>query len=230
MRPLVLSALAASLLACGSTQKRGEDTVATVSPADLGRLAPEQMGPVQTARADHDAARDAVARARLRLQDSRHEESFAHADRTDAEADRQRAEAELKAAQQSGDPSLLARANELAEAAALRQQAADARLDFARRLVAAREAEIAALDARVRRGEWAVERAKLTALEEAGIPAASKYDAAALERQVGEAARAEEGARVRALELERAAVAARDRWRGLVERYEARARSLQGSG
>jgi hypothetical protein len=75
-----------------------------------------------------------------------------------------------------------------------------------------------------------VERAKLTALEEAEIPAASKYDAAALERQVNEAARAEEGARVRALELDRAAVAARDRWRGLVERYEARARSLQGSG
>ena len=232
MRPLAVLALGASLAAgCRSAPKRVlAPPVPTVSPADLGRLAPEQMGPLQEARGDLDAARDAVARARLRLQDARHEESYARADRTQADADRQRAEAELRGAREAGDALQGARATELVEAAALRAQAADARLDYARRLVAAREADARAAEAGVRRGEWEVERAKLTALREAGIPAASKYDPAPLERRVSDAARAEDAARARARDLEHQAAAAHARWRGLVDRYEARARGIGATG
>jgi hypothetical protein len=229
MRPLVLAVLAAAL-ACRSSSDRRDAPVATVSAADLGRLAPEQMGPVQAARADLDAARDAVARGRLRLQQSRHEEGFARADRTAADSDRQRAEAELRAARETGDPRLMGRATELREAAALRTQASDARLDYARRLAAAHEAEIAHLEARARRAEWEVERAKLTALREVGNPAATKYDPGPIERRVAEAARAEQAARARASELERAAAVAQGRWRSLVDRYEARARGAGSTG
>lgn len=232
MRSLVVASLAATLLlACRSAPKRAQpQPVSTVTPADLGRLAPEQMGPVRAARGALDSANDAAARGRLRLQDSRHEEGFARADRMQADADRQRAEAELRAARETGDARLVARANELLEAAALRAQAADARLDYARRLVAAREADVLALEASTRRAEWEVERAKLAALREAGNPAATKYDPAPIERRVAEAASAEAGARTRALQLDRDATAARDRWRGFVDRYEARARGLQGTG
>lgn len=233
MRSLAVAAVAASFLviACRSAPKRaGSEAVATVTPADLGRLAPEQMTPVQTARSNLAATNDAVARARLRLQDSRHEEGYARADRTQADADAQRAQAELRGAQEAGDARLVARANDLLAAAALRAQAADARLDYARRLMAAREAEVQALEAGTRRAEWEVERSKLAALREAGIPAATKYDPGPIERRVAEAASAEAGTRARALQLEREATAARDRWRGLVDRYEARARGLQGTG
>jgi hypothetical protein len=220
----------AAFVACRSAPERKPAPVATVSAADLGRLSPEQMGPLTSARADHDAARDAVARAQLRLQEARHEEGFAHADRTQAEADGQRAEAEARGARESGDARLVARADELKGAAALRAQAADARLDFARRLIAAREAEVAAAEASVRRAEWSLERAKLAALREARIPAATKYDPAPIEGRLGEAARAESQAKTRAAELGRAAEVAQGRWRGLVDRYEARARGLGGTG
>jgi hypothetical protein len=227
---LAAAAAVAAVLACRSSPERKPAQVATVSAADLGRLSPEQMGPLTAARADHDAARDAVARAQLRLQEARHEEGFAHADRTQAEADGQRAEAEARGARESGDARLVARADERKAAAALRAQAADARLEFARRLIAAREAEVAAAEASVRRAEWDVERAKLAALREARIPAATKYDPAPIERRLAEASRAESQARTRAAEAGRAAEVAHGRWRGLVDRYEARTRGVGGTG
>ena len=233
MRTLAVLALAALAAAgCRSTPKRTAraEAVPTVSPADVGRLSPEQMGPIQTARGDLDAARDAVARARLRHQDARHEEGYARADRTQADADRQRAEAELRAAREAGDARLAARANERTEAATLRTQAADARLDYARRLVAARDAEAKAAEANVVRMEWEVERAKLAALREAQVPAATKYDPGPLDRRTGEAARAADAARGRARDLDHQAAIARDRWRSLVDRYEARARGLGATG
>lgn len=230
MRLLVLAAVAAALACRSSPERRAEAPVPTVSAADLGRLSPEQMGPVQAAREQLHVDRDAVARARLRLQESQHEEGFARADRTQAEADAQRAQAELRGARETGDGRLVARATELGEAAALRTQAADARLEYARRLAAWREAEVQALEAAVRRGEWEVERAKLVALREAQIPAADKYDPAPLERSVVEAARAEDAARGRAKELERAASSAQAQWRGLVDRHEARVRGMGGAG
>lgn len=105
MRTAVLAvALAATTAACRSAPRTPPPPapVATVSDADLGRLAPEQMGPVQAGRAALGEARDAVARAQLRLQDSRHEEGWANAERAQAEGDRLRAAAELSAAREAG--------------------------------------------------------------------------------------------------------------------------------
>jgi hypothetical protein len=225
----VAAAVAAATitLACKSTPKKAaQEPVRTVADADLGRLAPEDMGPVQAARGSLFEARDATARAQLRLQESRHEEAWANADRAAAESDRLRAAAEMAAAKEAGDQRRVAAAEELAGAAALRAQAADARIDYARKLVQAREAEVAAAEARARRAEWDLERAKLTALRQANVPAASKYDPAPIDKVLADAAKAEEAARARARDLGGTARAAYDHWRTLNDRYEARARPV----
>jgi hypothetical protein len=229
MRTLApIAALAALALACSSTPKKkaSEEPVRTVADADLGRLAPDQMGPFQEARARLDEARDAIARAQLRLQESRHEEAWANADRAAAESDRLRAAAQLATAKDAGDQRAVGIANDHAAAAALRAQTADARLDYARKLVQARDADVKTAEARARRAEWEVERSKLVALRDANLPAASKYDPAPIEKMIAEAGKVEEGARARSRELGGSARAAYDAWRSLNERYEARARSI----
>lgn len=116
-------------------------------------------------------------------------------------------------------------ARELGEAAALRSQASDARLEYARRLVEARDSDVKAAEAQVSRAEWTVERSKLAALREAQIPAATKYEPGPLDRRVSDAARAEQASRARSQELGRRAAITFDRWRALVDRYEAKARA-----
>jgi hypothetical protein len=184
------------------------------------------MALVTAARSRDDEARDAVARATLRLQDSRHEESWANADKAAAESDRLRATAELATAKEAGDQRGVAMANDRLAAAGLRAKAAEARLDYAKKLVQAREAELRVAEARARRVEWELERAKLAALHAAEVPAASKYEAAPIDGRIAEAAKAEEAARARANELAGAARAAYDSWRSLNDQYEARSRSI----
>jgi hypothetical protein len=225
-RTLVLAAALAAAAACTSTPKKtAQQPPPTVADADLARLAPEDMAPVQAARGALFEARDAGGRARLRLQEARHEEGWANADRAAAESDRLRAAAEMTAARDAGDLRRAAAAEELAAAAALRAQAADARLDYARKLVQARDAEVAAAEAGARRAEWDLERSKLSALRQANVPAASKYDPAPMEKVLAEAVQAEEAARARARDLGGAARAAYDTWRSLHDRYQARVRS-----
>jgi hypothetical protein len=227
-RTLVLAAAIASAaaLACKSTPKKtAQQPPPTVADADLARLAPEEMAPVEAARAALFEARDAAGRALLRLQEARHEEGWANADRAAAESDRLRAAAQMAASTDAGDQRGIAAAEELAGAAAIRAQAGDARLEYARRLVQARDAEVAAAEARTRRAEWDLERSKLSALRQANVPAASKYDPAPLDKVLAEATKAEEAARARARDLGGAARAAYDQWRSLNEQYQARARS-----
>jgi hypothetical protein len=221
-------ALATFTLACRSTpeKKKAAEPVRTVADADLGRLAPNQMGPVQASRSQLDEARDAIARAQLRLQQSRHEESWSNADKAAAESDRLRAAAELATAKDAGDQRAMSISNERAAAAGLRAQSAQARLDYARKLVQARDAEEKVAVARARRLEWEVERSKLTALHDAGLPAASKYDPAPIDRMIAEAAKVEDAGRARARELGASARAAYDAWRSVHDQYEARARSI----
>jgi len=227
MRTLaIVAALAASALACRSAPKGPGEQVPTVADADLGRLSPDEMGPVQRARAALDETRDAVARARLRLQDSRHEQEWANAEKASAEGDRLRAAAELSSAKEAGDQRLFGLASERVAAAELRTQAAAARLEYAGKLAQARDAEVRTAEAKVRRAQWEVERAKLAALGKAGLPAASKYDPAPIERRIAEATRAEEGARARSRDLGASARVAYDKWRSISDRYEARARSI----
>jgi hypothetical protein len=219
LRPALALAV---LLACRSGGSRGPQ-FQPVADADFGRLSPEQIAPVTTARADAAAARDAVSRAQLRLQDARHEADFARADQTAARADLERAAAQGRASRESGDPNELARATELGAAAQLRQQSADAHAEYASRIVEARNADLVAAQAEQSRAEAALERAKLAALEQARIPAAQKYDPAKFDAHVARATRDAEAARTRASQSERAAQQALANWRTLQQRWQARA-------
>jgi hypothetical protein len=75
-----------------------------------------------------------------------------------------------------------------------------------------------------------MDRAKLTALSQAQIPAATKYDPARFESRISESRRAEEQARGQANQAERAAATARDAWKSLEQRYQARVQGVGGRG
>src|SRR6266536_4484699 len=106
-------ALALAALAGCATSHQGGSASATVSDADLGRLSPQQMGPINQARQVAMTARDELARAQLRQQQVQNEEGQARADRTAADADAQRAAAEQKAANEGREPAALQRAQQL---------------------------------------------------------------------------------------------------------------------
>ncbi|ACL63584.1 conserved hypothetical protein [Anaeromyxobacter dehalogenans 2CP-1] len=229
MRAAFAAGMALAVLAsCRTVQTRQDFT--PVSDADFGRLGPDQLGPVGPARADAAAAHDAVARAKLRLQEAKREQGYAEADRTAAEADLQRAATEAKGANSAGDTAWKARAQALADTAGLRRQAADAHLVFAKRLAEARQADVDAAEAHADAAQARLEQAKLQALARAGIPAAGKYDARRFDAHLAKAVAAEREAQARAGETGRAAVAAEDGWRALQRRWEARSQGRGGTG
>jgi hypothetical protein len=201
-----------------------------VSEADFGRLEPEQLGPDMAARAELDAARDAAARAERRRADSRHEAGFATADLTAARSERERALAELRIARESADQGALGRAQDLLEAAELRRAAAEAHAAYAERLARVGEAGRQVAQARVALAQASLQRARLAALEQANVPAASKYDPRPLDARVAEARAAYEEARARSGQAERESRDALARWRSLVDRYQARAPGPAGRG
>lgn len=217
-------------VATGCAAGRGAGRFQGVSDADFGRLAPGQLQPVNSARASAAAAHDAVARAELRAQGARSEADYARADQTAVKADVERAAAAAKLAGQSRDPGDLARAQELQAAAELRKQAADAHLAYAEQLAKARKADVAAARAEEDRANAAVDRAKLTALEQAQIPAATRYDPARFDERLADATRAAQEARAKAEEEDRATLQALGSWQTLQQRWQARTGAVGGSG
>jgi chromosome segregation ATPase len=183
MRNVAIALAASAVLACAGSQKKP----VTVSDADYGRLTPGQTGPVEQVRVEQGNARDAAARAKLRQTESRHEVELAQADEKAAEADRLVAESAAKSAKESNDPAQLESARNTSETAQLRKRAADAHLDYAKKLQALRDAELEAANERVAYQNARLERAKLTALQTSQVPAATKYDAAQLDASVSQA-------------------------------------------
>src|SRR5512140_1091057 len=100
------------LSGCALFQRSRGPRYEPVSDADYGRLAPSQMGPIDAARGQLFAARDAQARATLRLEEAKHEAELGQAEQTAAQADAQRAQAEQDAAASSNAPDAKARAQE----------------------------------------------------------------------------------------------------------------------
>jgi hypothetical protein len=175
MVTLALAALLAlAFSACKTTSSASK--FQPVADQDVGRLVPGQMAPINAARDEVSRARDEVALAKLRLSEAQEHKGFTKAEETAAQADRQRAEALTKAAQATGDPQQLGAAQAATGSADLRHRAAAAHADYTAKLIAAREAEVRAKEARVGEMEARLESAKLTALQQAGNPAANKYD------------------------------------------------------
>lgn len=226
-------ALAVFLVAGCSMIHRNRAEFKPVSEADFGRLQPNQLGPVDQARSAVFGAHDEVSRAKLRLQQAENEVEMARADQTAARAVQQRAQAQQDAAKNSNDPSAKAQSQEAAAAAELQARSAQGHMAYAQKLVAARQAEVDAADRHVAVREAELERARLTALTEAGVPAATKYNPATFDARVAGAQ--QEYAQRKADADQRLSEAQQNEnaWRALHAQYQARmqgqARSL-GAG
>lgn len=223
-------AVVAAILGCMHGGARSDARLATVSDADAGRLGPEQGRLVNEARQGLDAARDALSRTTLRLQEAQNEEGIARADLQAAEADQRVAEAQRKVASDSRAPEALEKARVLQERATAHRQAADLHVDYARKLIGERQAEARAAERQVKVAEARVEWSKLQALEQAGIPAATKYDARLFQAAVNDAQRELEEATRNARSLEVEATAARQRWEDSRRRVQAGGDSQTGTG
>lgn len=224
--PLALAAI----LGC---MHGGAQRGAAVSDADAGRLGPEQVGLVTRARQDVDVAQDALARTRLGLQEARNEEGLAKADLQAAEADQKVADAQRKVANDSRAPDALERARLLQEQATAHREVADLHLEYARRLVGEREAEVQAAERQLQVAQARVEWSKLQALEQAGNPAATKYDAGRFQTAVRDAEGDAAEAAGKAQTLAAQATAARQRWEDSLRRNPVDGRREQtgtGSG
>ena len=203
MKKLGIMVALAALAACAGT---------TVSDADLGRLAQGQMGPVSEARQFVGSARDEQARARLHLQEVQHESQLAKADAQAAQADADRAAIQAKVANDTRDPGQLEQARTMKAQADAKKRAADARADYAKKLVAARQASISAADQQVALGEARLERAKLLSLQQANIPAAGKYDMAKFNQRASDMQKSFDQALQKARGQESQAMAAQQAW------------------
>ncbi|BDG09538.1 hypothetical protein [Anaeromyxobacter paludicola] len=220
MKRAIIAGLALLAGACaGSRGERGGDTV---SEADYGRLQPNQTQQVDDARQQQLQAQDELARAKLRMTDVQHEQDLAKADQTAADADMKRAQAETKIAGDSNDPGQKQRGQELTQTATLHKNAADAHLDYAKSLVEARQAEVDAAQKRVDLMAARVNHAKLQAMQQSQIPAAGKYDAAAITNKVTKAENDYTQAMQKARDLDTQATAAQGRWQDLNRQLQAR--------
>ncbi len=225
MRRIAIAIAITAVTACATTKAARE--VGQVSDEDFARLPRGQMGPVDQARAQLRQAQDQLARAKLRLQEASHEEDLAKAEQAAADAKIQQAEAQLKIAQDRGDQKAIARATQAVEAAKLQRQAADAHLDYAKKLASARQAQAEVAERRVDVMVRQVELAKLQALQQAGVPAASRYDPAVFRRDLADAQVALAQAQAKARDLSAQAQASLQEWRSLSGRYQAMVGQIQ---
>jgi hypothetical protein len=218
-----LVALLVLAAACAGARGARETTASTRVPdEDVGRLDPSQTQPVERARQFRGSARDEQARASLRLQQAQHETDAAKADQEAAKADEQRAENQQKVANESRDPAELERARQTKEQAQLHKSMADAHADYAKRLVEARKASLDAAEKQVVLGDARLESAKLQALQQARVPAASKYDATKFDSQTNDAQKKFDESMQKARDLDAQAAASQRRWEELQRQLQAR--------
>jgi hypothetical protein len=221
MRGVIPLALAA-IMGCMHGGAGGARST-TISDADAGRLGPAQEGLVQQARQGLDVARDALSRTTLRLQQAQNEQGLAKADQQAAEADQKVADAQQKVADDSRAPDALELARSLQQHAKAHRQAADLHAEYASKLIDERTAEVQAAERQVQLAQARVEWSKLQALEQAGNPAATKYDAGRFQTAVNDA----QGELDRAVQEARSREADADVSR---QRWEESQRRLQAEG
>jgi hypothetical protein len=201
----------------------------TVADTDVGRLGPGQEGLVNQARQALDGARDALSRTRLGVQQAQNEEGTARADLQAAEADQKVADAQQKVANDSRAPDAVEKAHRLQEQAKAHKLVAGLHIEYASKLLGEREAEAQAAERQVKVAQARVEWSKLQALEQAGNPAATKYDPGRFQSAVNDAqAQLDETTRD-ARNLEVQATAARQRWEDTRRRLSADAGSNPSS-
>jgi hypothetical protein len=219
-RTTVATLLLGALAGCAGSHGAAQGP--QVADTDFGRLGPTQTASVDEARHFVASARDELARAKLRLQEARNELSLAKADQVDASADAQRAETDRKVAEQSRAPADVERSTAMQERAKLHKSAADAHVEYANRLIQANEASVDAANKQVELADARVEWARLQALQQAGVPAATKYDPNAFQSRVASAQKGFDDALRHARELHGQASASQQRWQDAQRQLQAR--------
>jgi hypothetical protein len=221
MRKALLVVGLAALAGCAGSKEASKPVM--VSDSDYGRVPPAQTAVVDEARTGMFQARDELARAKLRQTEAAQATNLAQADISVAEAELQRAAARMKMAQESNDPTQLAQARDMNEAAQLRLNTAKARSDYAQKLQAARAQEVAAAEKQIALQEMRVEQAKLQALQQAQVPAAGKYDGQALDARVAAVSKEFNEASSNARTALDSAMNAERHWQELQRQLQARA-------
>lgn len=221
----IITLALAAVMGCMHGGAQSEAKSSTVSEADVGRLGPEQEALVDEARQALANAGDALSRTNLRLQEAQNEEGTAKADQHAAESDQKVADAQQKVANDSRDPDALEKARQLQEQARAHKLAADAHLEYAKKLIDQRKAEMQAAEQQVKVAQARVEWSKLQALEQAKNPAATKYDHGRFQTAVNDAQGDLDKAVQKAHDLEVQATAARQQWEDSQRRLQA-----QGDG
>jgi hypothetical protein len=190
-------------------------TSSTVSDADYARLDTSQTGRVDDARAQLALARDELGRAKLNVVTDQHEGELARSDQASASADVSRADAQSKIGKDSNEPGQMQQARDDTKAAQQCKEVADARLAYSKKLAHSQAARVTAAERKVDLMTEKVNLAKLESLQDAGIPAAGKYDSATAMQRVVDAQRAYDRATATAGTTSQETTTAKEHWQEL---------------
>ena len=201
-----------AMIGCASSRNaRQEAPVAPTTEPQATATAPAQPS-AQPSSAAREQANVDLASTRARLQEAQRELEAARSESADADAETRSAQGRMDSANRLTDSVAQARAAELARTAEMHGRSAMSHLDYANKLVAARQADVDVAQLHVR------------TVEAGGGTAASDSWSQPMDQRLVDAQNAENVARERASELGRAALDAQRAW----EKASGRARAALG--
>ena len=201
-RYLALVAGVLAMVGCASSRTESQEASAatTTAPPATSTLPTRSTVPTRTTSGARDQVNADLASTRARLQEAQRELAAARSEWSVADGEARSAQAQMDGAKRLTDSVAQARAAELTRAAETHLDTATTHLDYANKLVAARQADVDAAQLHVRTVEASGEAA-------ASIPGSKPTD-----QRLMDAQRAETVARQRASELGRAALDAQRAW------------------
>ncbi len=135
-----------------------------------------------------------------------------------ASAEVSRADAEGKIGKDSNEPGQMQLARDDARTAQRGKKAADAHVQYSKRLASSQAAQVTAAERKVDLMTEKLNVAKLQALDDAAVPAGGKYDHAGAMRRVVDAQRAYDSATAAADAAVRETTTAKQQWQELDEK------------
>jgi hypothetical protein len=193
-----------ALVSCASSKPAKQQAPATAPPS---ATPPRASAPPSPSGAREQANAE-LASAQARLQEAQREAERARAEWTAADAEAKSAKLQMDAANRGVDSVARARAAEISRAAEAQQRSATTHLDYANKLVAARQADVEVAQLHVR-------------TVEAGGGAAGSTASLQTDPKLVAAMEAEKAARSRAADLGREALAAQRAWEDATGRARA---------
>jgi chromosome segregation ATPase len=210
-----LAVVAGVLAMVGCASSRNERQEAPIAPTTEPQAS--STAPARSAGAAREQASVDLASTRARLQEAQRELEAARSEWAAADAETKSAQARMDSANRLTDSVAQARAAELARAAETHERTAMTHLDYANKLVAARQADVDAAQLHVR------------TVEAGGGTAASDSASQPIDQRLVDAQNAENSARERASELGRAALDAQRTWEKASGRARAAARPVDAT-